>query len=250
MRRPACGAAVAVIAMAAASASAAAALVVPPLDRVTPFSGEVVVRGELRSSFDGSTFDAVTQRDQFPRLAGEPAPRLGGLFESGRGRAARRRAGSRDARLPAGPDGGGGPGLRGGGRREPVPGAAAGGAGARAAGHRRGVRRHAGRADRGRGAGAAGGVGGCRERARLAGGGCGAAGGGGPGAPRPPRPPRLRNRSGAGRGGGGAAGPEGRRHAGARARADRAPSRCAPRSSTARAAPAPPAWRVSSPRGS
>ena len=85
MRRPACGAAVAVIAMAAASAAVAAALVVPPLDRVTPLSGEVVVRGELRSSFDGSTFDAVTQRDQFPRLAGEPAPRLGGVFDPGAG---------------------------------------------------------------------------------------------------------------------------------------------------------------------
>jgi hypothetical protein len=58
---------------------------VPPLDRVTPLSGEVVVRGELRSSFDGSTFDAVTQRDQFPQLAGEPAPRLGGLFDPGAG---------------------------------------------------------------------------------------------------------------------------------------------------------------------
>jgi len=83
MRRLRCGAAVAVLT--AASASSAAALVVPPLDRVTPFTGEVVLRGELRSSFDGSTFDAVTQRDQFPRLAGEPAPRLGGVFDPGAG---------------------------------------------------------------------------------------------------------------------------------------------------------------------
>jgi len=83
MRRLARAAAVAVLT--AASASAAAALVVPPLDRVTPLSGEVVVRGELRSSFDGSTFDAVTQRDRFPQLAGEPAPRLGGLFDPGAG---------------------------------------------------------------------------------------------------------------------------------------------------------------------
>jgi hypothetical protein len=86
MRRLARGAAGAVLASASASASAAAALVVaPPLDRVTPLVGEVVVRGELRSSLDGSTFDAVTQRDQFPHLVGEPAPRLGGLFDPGAG---------------------------------------------------------------------------------------------------------------------------------------------------------------------
>jgi len=64
-----------------AAASASAALVVPPLDRITPVSGEVVVRGELRSSHDGSTFDAVTQRDRFPPLAGAPEPRLGGVFD-------------------------------------------------------------------------------------------------------------------------------------------------------------------------
>jgi hypothetical protein len=86
MRRAARGPAVAVVVvLAAASAPAAAALVVPPLDRVTSLAGEVVVRGELRSSLDGSTFDAVTQRDQFPPLAGHPAPRLGGLFDPGAG---------------------------------------------------------------------------------------------------------------------------------------------------------------------
>jgi hypothetical protein len=85
MKRGARGAAAATVAtfavLGAASAPVAAALVVPSLDRVTPLSGEVVLRGELRSSFDGSTFDAVTQRDQFPNLAGAPAPRLGGLFD-------------------------------------------------------------------------------------------------------------------------------------------------------------------------
>ena len=30
---------------------------------------------------DGSTFDAVTQRDRYPQLAGEPSPRVGGLFD-------------------------------------------------------------------------------------------------------------------------------------------------------------------------
>jgi hypothetical protein len=83
MRRLACGAAVALLA--AASAPAEAESCAAPFDRVTPLSGEVVMRGELRSSFDGSTFDAVTQRDQFPSLAGEPAPRLGGLFDPGAG---------------------------------------------------------------------------------------------------------------------------------------------------------------------
>ena len=91
MRRLVGGAAVAVAlavvvaVLAAASAPASAALAVPSLERVTPIAGEVVLRGELRSSLDGSTFDAVTQRDQFPQLEGEPAPRLGGLFNPGAG---------------------------------------------------------------------------------------------------------------------------------------------------------------------
>jgi hypothetical protein len=87
MRRLVRGAAVAgvVVVLAADAAPAVAAVGVPPLDRVTPISGEVVLRGELRSSFDGSTFDAVTQRDMFPQLEGEPAPRLGGLFDPGAG---------------------------------------------------------------------------------------------------------------------------------------------------------------------
>jgi len=67
--------------VAAAVTPAAAALVVPRLDRVASLPDEVVVRGQLRSALDGSTFDAVTQRDQYPRLAGQPEPRLGGLFD-------------------------------------------------------------------------------------------------------------------------------------------------------------------------
>jgi hypothetical protein len=87
MRRLVRGAAVVgvVVVLAAAAAPASAALVMPPLDRVTPISGEVVLRGELRSSFDGSTFDAVTQRDMFPQLEGEPTLRLAGLFDPGAG---------------------------------------------------------------------------------------------------------------------------------------------------------------------
>jgi len=74
-----------VVVLGADAAPASAALVMPPLDRVTPISGEVVLRGELRSSFDGSTFDAVTQRDMFPQLEGEPTLRLAGLFDPGAG---------------------------------------------------------------------------------------------------------------------------------------------------------------------
>src|SRR5262249_10392238 len=92
MKRRARAAALAIVAtsatmatLAAASAPAAAALFVPALGRGTPLSGEVVLRGELRSSLDGSTFDAVTQQDQFPVLAGAPAARLGGLFDPGAG---------------------------------------------------------------------------------------------------------------------------------------------------------------------
>jgi hypothetical protein len=83
MRRLARGAAVALVA--AAGAPAVAAVDVPALDRITPLSGEVLLRGELRSSFDGSTFDAVTQRDQFPHLEGATAPRTGGLFDPAAG---------------------------------------------------------------------------------------------------------------------------------------------------------------------
>jgi hypothetical protein len=68
-----------------AQSSARAPAFAPPLDRPTPTAGEVVLRGELRSSLDGSTFDALTQRDQFPRLSGEVAPRVGGLFDPAAG---------------------------------------------------------------------------------------------------------------------------------------------------------------------
>jgi hypothetical protein len=87
MRRRTRGAAVVIVVaiVAAASASSWAAALVAPLGRITPLAGDVVLRGELRSSLDGSTFDAVTQRDQYPHLAGQPAPRLGGLFDPGAG---------------------------------------------------------------------------------------------------------------------------------------------------------------------
>jgi hypothetical protein len=57
--------------------------ITPALDRITPLDGgEVVVRGELRSALDGSTFDAVTEDDRYPSLrAGERVVRLGGLFD-------------------------------------------------------------------------------------------------------------------------------------------------------------------------
>jgi len=57
----------------------------PPLDQPTPVAGEVVLRGELRSSLDGSRFDALTQWDNFPPLAGAVAPRTGGLFDPAAG---------------------------------------------------------------------------------------------------------------------------------------------------------------------
>jgi hypothetical protein len=78
MRRLGRGAVLVVVVV--ASAPTAAASVEAPLDRITPLSGEVVLRGELRSSLDGSTFDAVTQLDKFPPLD-EVTPRLGGLFD-------------------------------------------------------------------------------------------------------------------------------------------------------------------------
>ncbi len=54
----------------------------PSLDRVVPLTGELVLRGELRSALDGSTFDAVTQHDRFPALSGGGASaRLGGLYD-------------------------------------------------------------------------------------------------------------------------------------------------------------------------
>jgi hypothetical protein len=68
------------LALAAGSAAAATAVLTPRLDAPTPIPGEVIVRGELRSSLDGSTFDAVTQVDHFPALAGQ-GPRLGGLYD-------------------------------------------------------------------------------------------------------------------------------------------------------------------------
>jgi hypothetical protein len=56
--------------------------ITPPLDRVTSLDGgEVVIRGELRSALDGSTFDAVTENDRYPSLGQERATRLGGLFD-------------------------------------------------------------------------------------------------------------------------------------------------------------------------
>jgi hypothetical protein len=78
MRRLAFAAAAAIL---TAASPVAAALAVARLDRITPLAGEVVLRGELRSSLDGSTFDVVTQRDQFPPMLGERGPRLGGLFD-------------------------------------------------------------------------------------------------------------------------------------------------------------------------
>jgi hypothetical protein len=57
------------------------ALSAPSLRVPTEVAGEVVVRGQVGSSLDGSTFDAVTQRDRYPRLAGDPGPRIGGLFD-------------------------------------------------------------------------------------------------------------------------------------------------------------------------
>ena len=57
----------------------------PPLDRPVPLGGGVVLRGELRSSLDGSTFDAITTRDNFPRLPGDREPRLEGLFDPAAG---------------------------------------------------------------------------------------------------------------------------------------------------------------------
>ena len=62
-----------------------AVLAPPPLDRPTPVAGEVVLRGELRSSLDGSTFDAITAHDNFPQLAGDRSPRLGGLYDPAAG---------------------------------------------------------------------------------------------------------------------------------------------------------------------
>jgi hypothetical protein len=71
----------ALLLLAAGVAAAAQTMVlVPRLDAPTPVPGEVIVRGGLRSSLDGSTFDAVTQVDQFPPLAGQ-GPRLGGLYD-------------------------------------------------------------------------------------------------------------------------------------------------------------------------
>jgi len=61
--------------------AAAAVAWAPPLDRITPVADQVMLRGELRSSLDGSTFDALTQRDRFPTLPGASGPRLGGLFD-------------------------------------------------------------------------------------------------------------------------------------------------------------------------
>jgi hypothetical protein len=83
MRPPLRAAAVAALA-AVATPALATAPSVPSLGRITPVAGEVVLRGELRSSLDGSTFDAVTQVDEFPAF-GEPTPRLGGLFDPGAG---------------------------------------------------------------------------------------------------------------------------------------------------------------------
>jgi hypothetical protein len=63
----------------------ARAAIEPPIDRPTPVPGEVVLRGELRSSLDGSSFDAITAHDHFPRLEGDPWPRLGGLYDPAAG---------------------------------------------------------------------------------------------------------------------------------------------------------------------
>jgi hypothetical protein len=51
------------------------------LDGLTPVSGEVVIRGTVRTTIDGSTFDAVTQKDMYPQIGADPAPRMGGLFD-------------------------------------------------------------------------------------------------------------------------------------------------------------------------
>jgi hypothetical protein len=51
------------------------------LDQVTPVTGELVIRGTMRTTIDGSTFDAVTQKDMYPQIGVDPAPRMGGLFD-------------------------------------------------------------------------------------------------------------------------------------------------------------------------
>src|SRR5215471_7416518 len=80
MRRAASALAVLAV-LGTAMALAAAEGFAPSLQRPTPVAADVVLRGELRSSLDGSTFDAVTERDHYPRLAGEAGPRMGGLFD-------------------------------------------------------------------------------------------------------------------------------------------------------------------------
>jgi hypothetical protein len=72
----------ATLAALATHARAEASRFVPPLERPTPVGvGEIVLRGQLRSALDGSTFDAITQSDRYPTLAGVPAPHTGGLFD-------------------------------------------------------------------------------------------------------------------------------------------------------------------------
>jgi hypothetical protein len=73
--------AAALLALGAGGAAANETMVlVPPLDAPTHVPGEVIMRGELRSSLDGSAFDAITQDDHFPPFRGGDL-RLGGLYD-------------------------------------------------------------------------------------------------------------------------------------------------------------------------
>jgi len=63
-------------------ASAAGAVTFAPRwDAIEPTAAELVVRGALRSSLDGSTFDAVTQQGGYPGDGPQVEPRPGGLFD-------------------------------------------------------------------------------------------------------------------------------------------------------------------------
>jgi hypothetical protein len=66
--------------LALGAATADEATFVPRWDGIQPTADELVVKGVLRSSLDGSAFDAITQRGGYPGSSGAE-PRLGGLYD-------------------------------------------------------------------------------------------------------------------------------------------------------------------------
>jgi hypothetical protein len=70
------------LAVTAAVATASAAPLHPRWDEVSPAAEELIIRGALRSSLDGSVFDAVSQRGGYPgQPAADEEARPGGLFD-------------------------------------------------------------------------------------------------------------------------------------------------------------------------